>query len=205
MLSCRTNPASFSRPFAAWLFGLCAAAPALAHAGHSGPHGFASGLAHPLTGLDHMLAMLSVGVWAAQLGGRALWAIPATFIALMLAGASLGFTGAQLPFVEAGIAISVLVFGLIIAAAFRAPLAAGACLTGVFALFHGHAHGDEFAATAPALAPMLGFTLSTAVLHLAGISLGLLIAKNRSAMPHRIAGGLIAVAGCALLTQLSLG
>jgi urease accessory protein len=204
MLPRHVNPTKFSRPFAALFFGLCAAAPALAHPGGAGSPGFASGFAHPFTGLDHMLAMIAVGAWAAQLGGRAIWAIPATFIVTMLAGAGLGMWSAPMPFVEAGIAVSVLVLGLAIATAFRAPLAAGACLAGIFALFHGHAHGHELAA-ASAYSTMLGFTFGTAVLHLIGLGLGLLIAQRRSAIPHRIAGGLIAAIGCMLLTQVSLG
>lgn len=200
----RPHSTPFTRSTAAAAFGLCAAAPAFAHAGHEGSLGFLSGLAHPLSGLDHLLAMVGIGIWAVQLGGRATWAIPSAFVALMLAGAGLGLAGVGLPLVEGGIAVSVLVIGLVIATAFRAPLAAGMCLAGTFALFHGHAHGNEIAAGAPALSTMLGFTLATALLQLAGIGIGHLLMLGRSVIPQRIAGGLMAACGCALLANVAI-
>lgn len=202
MLVSRSDTRALSRPAAA-ILALFAAAPAFAHAGHGLLQGFDSGLAHPLTGLDHMLAMVGVGVWAAQLGGRARWAVPAAFVAFMLAGTGLALAGIGLPLVEGGVAASVLVFGLIIATAFRAPLAAGMCLSGAFALFHGHAHGNEIVPAAGTLAAIFGFAISTVLLHLVGLGLGAWLTKTRSMMPARVAGGLLAATGCVLLTQLS--
>src|SRR5579883_978366 len=140
------------------LLALLALVPVLAsaHPGH-GTHGFASGFSHPLLGLDHILAMVAVGLWAAQLGGRSLWAVPATFVGVMSVGGMLGLLGVPLPMVEAGILASVLILGLFIATAVRLPLAASMLLVGAFALFHGHAHGTEIPATASGLTYGLGF------------------------------------------------
>jgi urease accessory protein len=171
--------------------------PSLAHA-HTGvgaTTGFAHGLAHPLTGLDHLCAMIAVGLWAAQRGGRALWLVPLAFVSVMTLGAMLGMAGLALPFVEQGIIASVLVLGVLIAAAVRLPLAASVILVGLFALCHGHAHGAEMPDTASGFIYGLGFVISTACLHLAGIGWGLAMQKIAAAQVARWTGGAIAVCG----------
>ena len=128
-------------------------APTLAHA-HTGvgdTSGFAHGFGHPLTGLDHLLAMIAVGLWAAQIGGRALWAVPLTFVSIMAVGGALGIAGVPVPFVEQGIATSVLLLGLLIAFAVRMPLGFSVPLVALFAICHGHAHGAEMVASVSGL------------------------------------------------------
>jgi urease accessory protein len=172
--------------------------PSLAQA-HPGPpghtHGFANGLLHPITGLDHICAMVAVGLWAAQRGGRALWLVPATFVSVMIVGGILGMGHAGVPYVEQGIAASVLILGILIAAAARLPLAASAAIVGLFALFHGYAHGAEMPETASGLAYGVGFVIATASLHLCGIGLGLFAKRYASANLIRYAGGAIAACG----------
>ncbi len=169
--------------------------PALAHVGgHAG--GFASGVAHPLTGLDHLLAMVAVGLWAAQLGRPALWLLPAVFPAIMAVGAVMGASGVALPFVETIIVVSLVVLGAAVAFGLSLPLAASAALVGLFALFHGHAHGAELPASGSALLYGAGFVLATLVLHGAGVGLGLLV---RRPAVTRTAGGAIAAVGLLLL------
>jgi urease accessory protein len=172
--------------------------PSLAQA-HPGPpghtHGFANGLLHPLTGLDHICAMVAVGLWAVQRGGRALWLVPTTFVSIMIFGGILGMGHAGIPYIEQGIAASVLVLGLLIAGAVRLPLTASAAIVGLFALFHGYAHGAEMPATASGLAYGIGFVIATASLHLCGIGLGLLAKRYASANLIRYAGGAIAACG----------
>jgi urease accessory protein len=168
---------------------------AQAHPGAPGhTHGFSNGLLHPLTGLDHICAMVAVGLWAAQRGGRALWLVPLTFVSIMVVGGILGMGGVGIPYVEQGIAASVLVLGIFIAAAVRLPLAASMAIVGLFALFHGYAHGAEMPDTASGLAYGIGFVIATASLHFCGISLGLAAQKFASAKLIRFAGG--AIAGC---------
>jgi len=131
------------------------------------------GFLHPLTGLDHVLAMTSVGLWASQKGGRAVWALPLAFVGAMLAGGALGMAGFALPMMEPMIAASVLVLGLLIASATTLPLWAGAALVMLFAVFHGNAHGLEAPETAQGLLYAAGFAVATAALHGAGVALGL--------------------------------
>jgi urease accessory protein len=169
---------------------------ALAHPGHDA-NGFASGVAHPVSGLDHIMAMIAVGLWAAQMGGRAVWAVPLSFVTVMLAGGALGMAGVEIPFVESGILASILVLGLLIAAAAKLPLYASLPMVGVFALCHGHAHGAEMAAGALGLGYSAGFVIATAGLHLAGLSLGALLKVKAPGFVLRAAGG--AVAASALL------
>jgi urease accessory protein len=145
---------------------------ALAHTGHAGDSGLWHGLVHPLGGLDHLLAMVAVGLWAAYAGGRALWALPAAFVGMMLGGAALGFAGVALPLMEPLILASVVVLGLLVACNVRLPLLPGMALVALFGMFHGQAHALEMAANAGALSYALGFALVTAMLHLAGIGLG---------------------------------
>lgn len=169
---------------------------AQAHPGVPGhTHGFSNGLSHPLTGLDHICAMVAVGLWAAQRGGRALWLVPATFISVMIIGGVLGMGGMRIPFVEQGIAASVLILGIFIAVAVRLPLAASVVIVGLFALFHGYAHGAETSETASGLNYAVGFIIVTASLHLVGITLGLAAKKFVSIPSIRFAGGAIAACG----------
>ena len=184
-------------PALALVFAL-AAAPALAHPDH-GAASLASGLAHPLGGLDHLLAMLAVGLFAARQPGDARWMLPTGFVLAMLAGAALSAAGIALPAVEAAIATSVLVLGVLIARLARLPLTAALPLVATFALFHGHAHHAEMGA-GPALAYTLGFALATAALHLAGLGLARLLPDTRAGrLALRVGGGAIAGAGVVLL------
>lgn len=187
----------------AWKFAaaaLLALTPALAqaHPGHGDIRGFTGGFSHPLSGLDHILAMVAVGLWAAQLGGRALWAVPASFVGFMVVGGALGMAGVHLPMVETGILVSILVLGLLIAAAVRLPAVAGMGIVGLFALFHGHAHGTELPAAATGVLYACGFIVATALLHACGIALGLLAQKKLPAPAIRWAGAAIVVAGISL-------
>ncbi|MBV9076786.1 MAG: HupE/UreJ family protein [Methylobacteriaceae bacterium] len=178
---------------------------AFAHVGVGETGGFAHGLAHPLGGLDHVLAMVAVGLIAAQLGGRAVWLVPASFIAMMVAGGALGMAGVGLPFVEVAIGLSVVVLGLVLALGLNLPVAAAMALVGFFAIFHGHAHGAEMPETASGLAYGSGFVLATALLHVAGIALGLAIGRAGAGdrLPiARFAGVAMSVAGLALLGGL---
>ena len=169
---------------------------AQAHPGAPGhTHGFTNGLLHPLTGLDHICAMLAVGLWAAQRGGRALWLVPATFVSLMIVGGILGLGGANIPYVEQGIAASVLVLGILTAAAARLPLGVSVAIVGLFALFHGYAHGAEMPKTESSLAYGIGFVLATSSLHLAGIGVGLAAQRFDATRLIRIMGGTIATYG----------
>ncbi len=158
-------------------------------------NGFTSGLNHPLHGLDHILAMVAIGLWAAQLGGRSLWLVPATFVSLMTVGGTLGIMGYHVPMVEAGILLSVLVLGLLVAAKARLPLIQSLAVTGLFAIFHGHAHGTEIPMAASGVSYALGFVLATAALHACGIGLGMVAQKWLATPALRFAGAGIALAG----------
>ncbi len=168
---------------------------ALAHTGVGETTGFMHGIGHPVGGADHLLAMVAVGLWAAQIGGRALWVVPCTFVGVMIFGGVLGFSGVSLPFIEEGILISVLILGVLIAGAFKLPLAFSALIVGFFAIFHGYAHGAEMPLLITAASYTLGFALATAALHLAGIGLGLLMPKINLPAANRFAGGAIALSG----------
>ncbi|OLP55710.1 urease accessory protein [Rhizobium rhizosphaerae] len=175
---------------------------AFAHTGVGHASGFVHGFAHPVSGLDHILAMVMVGLFAARLGGRALWLLPITFVAVMALGGALGVAGVTVPFVETGIALSVLVLGAVVALNVKAPTAAAMGLVGLFAIFHGHAHGAEMPEDAGGLAYAAGFMLATALLHGAGLALGLSLGRfegRKGALAVRSAGGLVAVAGVGLL------
>jgi urease accessory protein len=178
---------------------------AFAHTGHGAASGFFHGFEHPVGGLDHVLAMVLVGMLGFQLGGRALYALPASFVGLMAAGGALGMAGIGIPFVEAGIALSVLVLGLAVAFRASAPLLAAVAVTGVFAVFHGHAHGAEMPADASGLAYGMGFVLATAFLHAAGAGFGFLLARigeKEGDAVLRLAGGAAAACGLAILAGL---
>jgi urease accessory protein len=170
-----------------------------AHTGVGPTHDLLHGLAHPLTGLDHLLAMFAVGLWAAQRGGRAIWFVPLTFVVLMTLGALIGMSGVSIPSVESGIAISVLVLGIFVAAAIRLPFSISSAIVGLFALFHGHAHGVEIPASTTGLTYVVGFILATALLHAAGISMGIITQRlHSSPQIVRYAGAAIAVCGLLL-------
>ena len=169
--------------------------PAFAHiGGHAG--GFTNGLAHPFYGLDHVLAMVAVGLWASQLGRPAPWLLPLTFPVVMVAGALIGWSGLPFPWLEAGIVGSVIALGAVIAFALRPPLLASAALIGFFALFHGFEHGATLPAHGTPLTYGAGFVLATLVLHAIGSGFGVLA---RRPVLLRTAGGTIAAAGLALL------
>lgn len=164
---------------------------ASAHSGHDG--GALAGLAHPFLGADHLLAMIAVGLWAAQLGGRARWLLPVSFVALLALSAALAIAGVALPMVEAGMATSVMLLGLLVAFAVKLPPALGAAMVGVFAVFHGYAHGAEIPAAVNAWQYGFGFVVSSAALHALGLYAGL-----RGLLPGtwaRTAGTLIALGG----------
>ncbi len=181
------------------------AVPAAAHAHTFGAHdaGFVHGFSHPLGGLDHLLAMVAVGLWAAQRGGKALWALPAAFVAAMIGGGLLGMAGIELPAVELGIALSVVALGGLIALQSRLPLLASVGMVSLFALFHGHAHGVEMPEAAAPLLYGAGFALATALLHGAGVGAALSLrglAQGRvGAALLRGVGALIGLGGVALV------
>jgi urease accessory protein len=174
---------------------------ALAHTGAGATSSFAHGFAHPIGGLDHVLAMVAVGLYAALLGGRALWLVP-TFVGVMAVGGALGMAGLTLPHVEIGIALSVIALGLAIARRIDLPTLIATVLVGVFAVFHGHAHGAGMP-DATALAYAAGFLLATALLHGVGIGLGSLAGRlgDRGWRATQAAGGAIAAVGVAILLR----
>lgn len=174
------------------------ASPAHAHVGGAAD-GLAHGALHPLLGADHLLAMVAVGLWAAQRGGRATWLLPLAFVATMIAGALLGASGVALPGVEQGILLSVLLLGALVATAARAPAAVGAMVVAAFALLHGHAHGSEMPATTSGVAYGAGFALATAALHAAGVLVALGLRRRAiGAVALRVAGAAIGLGGVAL-------
>jgi len=168
---------------------------AMAHTGHHGATGFLQGFSHPMGGLDHLLAMLAVGLWASQLGGRALWAVPCTFVAVMMFGSVLGLSAIHIPFIETGILVSILVLGTLIAGAFKVPAVYSVATVALFALFHGHAHGAEMHINNSAIAYIVGFSLATAILHVAGMGLGVVMNKINLEKVNRFAGVAIVISG----------
>ena len=176
----------------------CAASPAFAHVGVGSTASFAAGVAHPLSGLDHITVMVAVGLWAALKGNRALWVWPASFVGVMLVGGALGMAHVALPLVEPGILASVVALGLLVALAVDLPLAAGAAIIGLFALLHGHAHGTEVAETMNGLEYMAGFALATATLHAIGIGFALTMQRARWRSVVRVAGAAGAAVGIGL-------
>lgn len=175
---------------------------ASAHVGIGDTHGFVHGFSHPLGGLDHILAMVAVGLFAAHLGGRALWLVPLTFVSVMAISGIVGMAGVGLPFVEIGLGMSVVVLGLAIAFQLSIPTLAAMALVGFFAIFHGHAHGAEMPENASGLAYGVGFVCATALLHAVGIGLGLAIGYAGQEFSRRIVqvgGGAMTVAGIAIL------
>jgi urease accessory protein len=171
---------------------------ALAHTAVGQDNSFVSGIAHPLNGTDHILAMIAVGLWAVLAGGRAIWIWPMTFVAAMLGGFVVANSGVPMPLVEPAISSSVVMLGLFVALAVNTPLWLGAAIVGLFAFFHGHAHGAE-AATASLIPYASGFALTTAAMHTTGIELGLFAKSSIGKFAVRAMGGLAAVSGLALM------
>jgi urease accessory protein len=198
---------SVNRSLRLSLAALAALAPtvALAHTGLGGTYGFIHGFAHPIGGIDHVLAMVAVGMFAASLGGRALIALPLTFMGVMAVGGALGIAGFPLPFVETGIALSIVALGAAVAVKWSWPVAAAMAMVAVFAVFHGHAHGTEMPLDASGAAYALGFVSATGLFHLAGVGLGLAIGRTGALYSQRITqvgGATVALAGVAVLTGL---
>ena len=185
---------------AAWL----AAGPALAHTGTGLPGGFVSGFIHPFSGFDHLLAMVSVGLWGAFLGRPLIIALPVIFPTVMAFGGVLGMANVPLPPVEIGIALSVLILGGLIAAAVRAPVWAACLVVGIFAVFHGYAHGRELPSAADPVGYSVGFMLATGMLHVVGIGLGLINERPGGMVVTRSMGGLIAATGVYFLYRAIL-
>ncbi|MDI6024666.1 HupE/UreJ family protein [Corticibacterium sp. UT-5YL-CI-8] len=176
--------------------------PAFAHLNPADHGSFAAGFSHPLSGADHILAMVAVGLWACMLGGRALFSVPATFVGVMLLGFGAALVGVPLPFVEPVILASVVVLGLLVALALPVSAVVGAFLAGFFAFFHGHAHGGEIGGAA-FLSYGIGFAFATALLHVAGIGVGLavgrMMAGQKERIAMRIAGSATAIGGLVLM------
>jgi urease accessory protein len=175
---------------------------AFAHTGHGLTGGFSGGFLHPLFGPDHIAAMVAVGLWGAFLGAPAIYILPVVFPLVMACGGALGILGLPLPGVEAGIAVSAVVLGLMVALAVRPHLAIAAVLVGLFAIFHGYAHGSELPHGADAVAYSLGFVVATGLLHLAGIAFGCLAQWPCGRIAVRAAGSAIAIAGLIFLGRL---
>lgn len=184
------------------LAGLCLAGAAGAHTANMSGHGFVAGFSHPIFGLDHMLAMLAVGMWGAFLGAPAIWALPVTFPLVMAFGAMLGIAGVPLPGAEWVIAFSMVALGAAIALAARPPILVAAALVGLFAIFHGFAHGQEMPAEASALPFAIGFVLATGLIHILGIAIGLVVRLPNGTGILRFGGLLIAAVGCWFGLQL---
>lgn len=156
---------------------LIAQAALFAHTGVGNISGFEAGFSHPIGGADHILAMFAVGLWAAQMGGRSLWAVPLSFVTMMVAGAFLGIQGAQVPLIEEGILASVLVLGAMIGFGVKMPVVFSSVLVGILAIFHGTAHSTQIPLNASGIEYGMGFVLATGMVHISGIVIGLIRAK----------------------------
>ncbi|THK36581.1 HupE/UreJ family protein [Ensifer sp. MPMI2T] len=183
---------------------VAAALPAVAHA-HTGvgaAGGLAHGFMHPVGGVDHILAMVAVGTFASIIGGRALWLVPASFVLMMAAGGALGIEGIGVPFVEIGIAASVIVLGLAVALRWNPPTAVAMGVASLFAIFHGHAHGAEMPMDTSGVQYALGFMAATALLHVAGIGLGFALGRvgAKSYIATQLGGSAMALAGLGIMT-----
>ncbi len=178
---------------------LAGSEPVLAHEQTGAARGFLTGFLHPLSGLDHVVAMIAVGLWGAQLGPPALWLLPVTFPMVMAVGGFLGLMGVTLPGVEIGIALSALLLGVMVASEARPSLLIAASLVGFFAIFHGHAHGTELPPGQSGLAYSIGFVVATGLLHGVGIAIGVVHRWSAGRVALRVAGVAVAVAGVAFL------
>jgi hydrogenase/urease accessory protein HupE len=186
---------TMQRTIALFAVALVLSLPVSAHDETGQAIGFLAGLAHPVSGLDHVLAMVAVGIWGAQLGAPAIWVLPVTFPMVMAVGGMLGLLGIGIPGVELGIALSALLLGVMVVLEARPPLAAAAALVGLFAIFHGHAHGTELPEGASGLLYSIGFVIATGCLHAAGIAIGVVHRFARGRIALRAAGALIAIGG----------
>lgn len=175
---------------------------ASAHTAEGMSNGFTSGFGHPLTGLDHIVAMVAVGLWGAFLGGRAMWLLPVVFPTVMAFGGALGVMKIPLPAVETGIAASGVVLGLMVALAAKPPLWVAAVIVGLFAIFHGYAHGTELPESANPMTFAAGFVISTGLLHLCGIAFGCLTQWPWGRVAVRAGGGAIALIGFGFLFKV---
>jgi urease accessory protein len=185
------------------IFLILAPAAALAHPGHDGKGGLVHGFVHPVTGIDHVLAMIAVGVLAALYGGRALWLVPMSFLFVIAAAGAIGIAGIPVQIVEAGIGLSIVVLGLMIAFQTKPPTLVAMAIVGFFALFHGYAHGSEMPNGLAGLSFATGFLIATALLLSAGAGLGLLL--QRRSLSRRLiqaGGGATALVGIAVLTSV---
>lgn len=178
---------------------LATASPAFAHVQAGQAKGFVTGLRHPVSGADHVLAMIAVGLWGAQLGVPAIWLLPVTFPMVMAFGGFLALVGIALPGVEVGIALSALVLGLAVASEARPPLAVAGVLVAMFAIFHGHAHGAELPAGQSGLMYSIGFVVATGCLHGIGIAIGEVRRWRGGRVFLRLAGAAVALAGVGFL------
>ena len=192
------NPPAWRRILVALLLAL-APASVLAHPQAGQAAGFVNGLRHPVSGLDHVLAMISVGLWGAQLGPPAIWLLPVTFPMVMAIGGFLGLIGIPLPGVEYGIALSAILLGLMVAREARPALGAAVALVAFFAVFHGHAHGTELPPGQSGLLYSIGFVIATGLLHATGIAIGLVHRWPAGRIALRIAGAAVAAAGLVFL------
>jgi urease accessory protein len=176
---------------------------AFSHTGAGDTAGLVHGLLHPIGGLDHVLAMVAVGVFAALLGGRSLWLVPAAFVSMMVIGGTIGVAGVLLPMVEIGIALSIVALGVAVALRLNMPVVLAMAFVGFFAIFHGHAHGTEMPDSASGMAYGAGFVLATALLHACGIGLAFalaMLANNHASRVAQLAGGTMALTGIAILS-----
>jgi len=175
---------------------------AWAHAQVGRASGFLTGFLHPVSGLDHVLAMISVGVWGAQLGAPAMWVLPVAFPMVMALGGTMGLLGIPLPGTELGVALSATVLGAMVLAEARPPLWVAAAVVGVFAVFHGHAHGTELPAGEDGLLYSAGFVVATGCLHGVGIAIGLVHRWASGRLALRVAGAIVALAGLFFVWRL---
>lgn len=181
----------FASMFLSWLWPVAA----FAHTRGGEGVGLLSGLQHPVSGLDHVLAMVAVGLWGAQLGPPAVWLLPVTFPIVMAFGGMLGLMGVHLPGVEICIALSAIALGLMVLREAKPNLWAAAFLVGFFAIFHGHAHGTELPPGANGLLYSIGFVVATGTLHLTGIGIGTIHRWPQGRIALRVAGGLVMAGG----------
>jgi urease accessory protein len=189
------------------VLGALALAPAmaLAHTGHAEPSGFMHGFAHPIAGIDHVLAMVAVGLLAAHIGGRALWLVPLSFVSVVAVAGALGMAGMEIPVAEGGIVLSVIVLGLAVALRPKLPVVAAMFLAAFFAVFHGYVHGAEMPAAASGFLYAGGFVVATVLLHTVGVGFGLLTMRDGATLGRRFvqsAGGAMALFGTAVLVGL---
>ena len=186
---------SKSAPLAIWILMLFWPLAAWAHVESGQAGGFASGLLHPVSGLDHVLAMVAVGLWGAQLGQPAMWLLPVAFPMMMALGGMLGLIGVPVPGIEIGIAVSGIVLGALILGQMKMPTPVALGIVAFFAIFHGHAHGTELAAGQNAILYSLGFVIATGTLHAVGITLGLIHRWNAGRVALRCTGSLVLAGG----------